>query len=59
MGSCFRCQKSGVVIPEQIFTDQGIVTVLKCLWCGEVIDGVILYNRKHTPTTSDLRRVKK
>ena len=53
---CPKCKKD-LLTPVKIYTDDGSLTMLSCLCCGEAIDRVVLHNRAHPPTTSDLRRI--
>ena len=42
---CHRCH--GMMIREEIFTEQGKIPIVKCVYCGDVVDDVVLYNRTH------------
>lgn len=35
------------MIREEIFSEQGKIPVAKCVYCGDVVDAVVLYNRTH------------
>jgi len=34
-----------MMIKEEIFTEQGKIPVIKCVYCGDVEDAVVLHNR--------------
>jgi len=36
-----------MMIKEEIFTEQGKIPVVKCVYCGDVVDSVVLRNRMH------------
>lgn len=42
---CLRC--SGMMVYEQIFTNQGGLHVARCVHCGDVVDNVVISNREH------------
>jgi uncharacterized Zn finger protein len=53
---CTRC--SGPQVPEVISNGGTKATALRCILCGDIIDGVILYHRRHRarlPHTSRAR----
>lgn len=41
---CVRC--AGLSIPEIIFEEGARILAMRCIQCGEVIDDVILLNRR-------------
>lgn len=43
---CPRCR--GLMVNEQIYTDQGGLDIARCIHCGDIIDSVVIYNRIHT-----------
>jgi len=44
------------MVNEQIFTDQGHIHVARCIHCGDVLDGVVIANRRY-PTGMFTRKV--
>ena len=42
---CQRCH--GMMVKEEIFTEQGKLPVARCVYCGDVVDAVVIYNRAH------------
>lgn len=36
-----------MMVNEQVYTDQGEIAVARCLHCGDVLDSVVIYNRRH------------
>lgn len=41
---CRRCH--GMMIRERIFTEQGGIPIVRCVHCGNVIDIVVVSNRR-------------
>lgn len=41
---CPRCH--GMMVYEQIFTTQGRLHVARCIHCGDIIDDVVISNRR-------------
>jgi NAD-dependent SIR2 family protein deacetylase len=42
-------------VQEQVITLEGSVSMLRCLYCGEQIDQVIMANRNHSEISQDGR----
>ena len=40
---CQRCK--GRVVQEEVVTSEGNASMLRCLYCGELIDQVVMANR--------------
>lgn len=58
MMRCPKCQKEGMHL-ERVYTDAGILLMWGCIFCGEAIDPVVLYNRGRRVSTAELQRVPK
>lgn len=43
---CLRCH--GMMIEERIFTREGRTAAARCLYCGDVVDIVIIINRERS-----------
>lgn len=46
---CHRCH--GMMAMEGIWTRQGKISVAHCLYCGNVVDPVVMANRSRTETS--------
>lgn len=53
--NCLRCQ--GKLVNERIFTEVGTLDIARCVYCGDIIDRMILHNRfaSHPVTLSGAR----
>ncbi len=43
MMECPRCH--GMMVNEQVYTEQGGIEIARCIHCGDVIDSVVIFNR--------------
>ncbi len=43
---CLRCE--GLMTEERVITEEGEITMARCIYCGDLIDGVVLFNRRHS-----------
>lgn len=40
---CLRCQ--GMMVEERVFTYEGRIAMARCVYCGDLIDPVVVRNR--------------
>jgi uncharacterized Zn finger protein len=40
---CRRC--SGIMVEEEVFTREGGLSMMRCIYCGEAIDQLVATNR--------------
>jgi len=45
---CQRCQ--GIMVEEWIFTRDGGTRMIRCIYCGDLVDTVIILNRNRPPS---------
>jgi len=43
---CQRCQ--GIMIEERIFTRDGGTSMIRCIYCGDLVDTVVISNRNRS-----------
>lgn len=40
---CLRCR--GMMVEERVFTREGGIAMARCVYCGDVVDPVVIRNR--------------
>jgi hypothetical protein len=40
---CVRCQ--GMMVQERLFTYEGGIAMARCIYCGDLVDAVVMRNR--------------
>jgi hypothetical protein len=43
---CRRCK--GLIVKEQVFTLGGRISMRRCVYCGDLVDKVVMANRKRS-----------
>jgi uncharacterized Zn finger protein len=43
---CRRCK--GLIVKEQVFTLGGRIPMLRCVYCGDLVDKVVMANRNRS-----------
>ncbi len=54
---CLRC--GGTMVYEKVYSKAEMLTIWRCVLCGEYIDSVILENRQYQKTLRENSRRKK